>query len=612
MTTTTDNNNLDNEYEPFRSFFGDGLMYDLGKGPYKNKLKIFRELSVNGLDQYEHPDLANKVRPIVKIQLDPLRKKVIVIDYATGIEDMKDFLRIGTQDVSGFTGKQVGNKVSTRMTINERIVGKKHIGKAASIYGSETGTVEFFSNDGKAGYYLRAELVHGWKKFPNEIGDMVPFKRMSPTDAKPERGLMVVISAAYPEMTDIKRVEKELLYWLGLRIARGARIHLEDVTKPHSEHVLKKPEDLDTVENSHTEQEKLALTLASVKNDAGGSIRIRTCFKTCENPEYFNVTMYCSQIRVTEVHYDYKVTGWYENPALSLNTGRDDIVDDDDVGVWRENVEKIDAYIGSHFEKIEKGAKDEKPRKESPSMNKIANNIQQIIAKQFGRLAKEVQGIKTDCLTKGPQTENIVEDNPNVKEKRIVEKEPFMTNVEFRNGGGNTADNINATTKGPGRKLGTGLTETPVETPGGARDKTGQGEDSNKKVVVESEKETNRNAYRVKTELQVERKVATKPQIRVIVQKDERNPSPAFVADDSGGIILIIVNSRYPVMVRAWDDMTNRSKRFLPLLVRALLDWNFANNPDMSRDKYNEMFDQTYRGALEVEMGLATATEELT
>ena len=345
---------------------GEGLLYQVTKGAYKNRFVTFRELIINALDQYEHEDLVKqKTRPVIRVELDRVRREIFIKDYATGIEDIKDFLRMGTLDSTGHTGKKVGNQVSTRYTPHDAIKGKKHIGKGSSVFASESGEVEFYSNDGKIGYFLKTKGL-AWVRYEDEVGNKVSFKRMVATEAKPERGLTVKILNAYPELLVMERVENAIVDWLGLRIARGAKIYLIDKLEPEKVKQLQKPKDLKTIEDKHNPIDALALTLKSGK-------KIKTCLDPEEKPEYLNLTVYVNGVKVKKIHFPYKVKGWVDDPELVENISRDDFIEDDELGAYAEFKDKVEPYIAKYFDRLGTSEDGKKEKSESKSLSKAAS-----------------------------------------------------------------------------------------------------------------------------------------------------------------------------------------------------------------------------------------------
>jgi hypothetical protein len=139
----------------------------------------------------------------------------MIVDGLTGIKDMNEFISIGTEYPTRDSGKVVGDQISSYENIHPVIVGQKHFGKLSCLFASETGNVEFFSNNGKNGNYLHVDY-EGWEQF--DYGH--PFKTIDKAEALPHAGLKVVIRDAKPECLKIKSLANELSKWFGLLLRR--------------------------------------------------------------------------------------------------------------------------------------------------------------------------------------------------------------------------------------------------------------------------------------------------------------------------------------------------------------------------------------------------------
>ena len=137
----------------------DGIIRELAK--YKTRFACVREIGCNTLDQHEYEQAKHKLK-ILNIRVDKLRKTIEFEDYATGILNIDEFVAVGNATTDKSSGKKVGCSI-----------GEKHIGKLSCIHASETGEVEFYSNNGEIGYELHMNL-EGWESF----GQSLPFKYM--------------------------------------------------------------------------------------------------------------------------------------------------------------------------------------------------------------------------------------------------------------------------------------------------------------------------------------------------------------------------------------------------------------------------------------------------
>lgn len=572
--------------EPFRT--GEGILYETLKSAYKNRFATYRELIVNALDQYEHKDLKGKTKPVVIVRLDTLRHAIWIHDDATGIEDIKDFLRFGTIDATGHTGKKVGDEVSSRMNINEDIAGMKHLGKGSAVFASKTGTVEFWSNNGNRGYYLKTNTL-SWIKY-HEEAEPLPYVIMNLSELpsfRQTKGLTVRISDVYPELLNCGRVETEIVRWLKLRIARGARIYLEDVNNPEKNKRLEKPKDFDTTENA-------ASPILILKSGR----RIRTCLRAAEKPPYLNVEVYVRQIWVKDIHMKYKVTGWIENPELELSPGREEIVEDDDRGSYADHLDKLEPYMIANYEPLGVDGADDTKRKEDRDLNKLVNSLQERFAAMFPTYSKNVVSIETQAIKDTTQLPGNIQNAEGYKQRIEREKEPFMENVKYVNGGGN-GPTEKVITKGPGHKRGRinpGLSESTDPN----AESNALGDDPKHKIVVQADEETKRNAYRIKTISQIETTVPAAPRIKVKPDPREHDERNVFVDDRDVEGRWIIVNMAKPLMRESWDSgPKNRWDQLAPFIVKAQVNFN-CSDKEVDRATYERMLDVMYEGLLEI------------
>jgi hypothetical protein len=571
--------------EPFKA--GEGVLYEALKSAYKNRFATDRELIVNALDQYTHKDLKGTVKPVVIVRLDRLRNAIWIHDDATGIEDIRDFLRFGTVDATGYTGKKVGDEVSTRMNINEEIAGMKHLGKGSAVFASKTGTVEFWSNNNKRGYYLKTKWL-SWVKY-HEEAEPLPYVIMNISELpsfRQSKGLTVRISDVHPELLNFERVETEIVRWLKLRIARGARIYLEDVNNPEKNKRLEKPKDFDTTENPASPM----LILKSGR-------RIRTCFKSTEKPPYLNVGVYVRQIWVKDIHMKYKVSGWFENPELELSPGREEIVEDDENGNYVDHLDKLEPYMLANYEPLGVDGADDTKRKEDRDLNKLVNSLQERFAAMFPTYSKNVVSMETQTIKDTTQLPANIQNAEGYKETIEREKEPFMKNVKYVNGGGEGSITQPCITKGPGRKGGKINPASVLTDPDGDN---GIGDDPIHKVVVQAEEETGRDAYRLKTISQIETTVPAAPRIKVKPDAREDDERNVFVDDRDVEGRWIIVNMAKPLMRESWDSgPKNRWDQLAPFIVKAQVNFN-CSDKEVDRTTYERMLDVMYEALLEI------------
>jgi hypothetical protein len=61
---------------------------------------------------------------------------------------MNEFISIGIEYATRDSGKIVGDQISSYENIHPEIIGQKHFGKLSCLFASETGNIEFHSNNG--------------------------------------------------------------------------------------------------------------------------------------------------------------------------------------------------------------------------------------------------------------------------------------------------------------------------------------------------------------------------------------------------------------------------------------------------------------------------------
>ena len=186
----------------------------------KDELAFDREVISNIRDQLRHPNSTGK-KPIARIYVHKLRRQVVIIDELTGIMDMEDFTGIGTETTSRESGKTVGDETNSYENINPEITGQKHFGKLSCLYASKTGEVEFYSNNGQNGHYLKCNY-EGWDLFdslgnPTDRDYGLTFKTIDRNEALPHVGLKIVIGRCKGRLFEDKQIRecnKEMVQYL--------------------------------------------------------------------------------------------------------------------------------------------------------------------------------------------------------------------------------------------------------------------------------------------------------------------------------------------------------------------------------------------------------------
>ena len=108
-----------------------GGIYELAH-MYKSPFAWARETVSNVRDQAVHPN-ADGRRPIARIYVSKLRRRIEIIDDLTGIIDFDDFIAVGTEKAYRTSGKIVGDRISSYDHVDPDIGGNKHVGKLSCL-----------------------------------------------------------------------------------------------------------------------------------------------------------------------------------------------------------------------------------------------------------------------------------------------------------------------------------------------------------------------------------------------------------------------------------------------------------------------------------------------
>ena len=338
---------------------------------YSNPLAYARETCSNAIDQSMHPDSVGK-HIHVKFYVHKLKRMIEVVDNLTGITDMKEFISIGTEYATRYSGKIVGDQISSYENIHPVIIGQKHFGKLSCLFASETGNVEFFSNNGKNGNYLHADY-EGWEEFEYEL----PFKTIDKAEALPHIGFKVVIQDAKPECLKIKLLENALSRWFGLLLKRHKIIiELIDVDNSNRTIHVNSPADLDT--RGERTDDSLGMT-------RGGNIRVNLV-ETDEPSLTPNIDIYQKEIYVCSIKLPYLVKGYAIYNGLELVPNRENYKDNPEFS------SKLNGYLSMHF-KIEYVPKRPKlERNELKQMHEILREVLTTISQIHGNYLPDLIG----------------------------------------------------------------------------------------------------------------------------------------------------------------------------------------------------------------------------
>ncbi|HZO11406.1 MAG TPA: hypothetical protein VFB48_04750, partial [Nitrososphaeraceae archaeon] len=317
---------------------GSGIITEVGKYAYKKPMDIYREVVANALDQY-NPSEKDKIVEI-KLNVAP-DKDIEIIDHATGIQDYNDFIKAGSDE-----GKKIGERVSSYTRINPDIVGQKHIGKISFLFASEKEIVEFHSNNGEVGMIL----------VMRKAGFEPPIHKDS-TKILPHKGMKVVIKNARKEVLNEKTIRDYLAKVFAIRIARGARILVNNLQ-------VYKPIDFDC---SHETE----LFRLDIVDNQGNPIIVRGQLNQTAKPKSNNIDIYVKHVFVESENFEYQVQGWINVDHFELEIGRNRVYED--YRIYPEFKKKFFEYLDSNFDKTTKPV--EKEIKGIKQLEEMAVNL---------------------------------------------------------------------------------------------------------------------------------------------------------------------------------------------------------------------------------------------
>lgn len=206
----------------------------------------------------------------------------MIEDWGTGIEDFERFKHIAIGD------KIVDGRVSSYEIIDENIIGQKGLGKLSLLNLSSIATVEFYSHSKKVGMkiVMTDELDGFTCQYLNNI------------DALPHPGVKVVIKQARKKLITEGELIKYLSKVFPIRIAKGAKIFVNDNRVP-------KPEGFDSRE--------YPLFQLDEETWVKGNLRV------VEKPQLNNLDIFVKNVYVDSKGFDFKVEGWLNYNKLQLD-----------------------------------------------------------------------------------------------------------------------------------------------------------------------------------------------------------------------------------------------------------------------------------------------------
>jgi hypothetical protein len=281
-----------------------GLILELAK--YEDELAFIRETISNILDQLQHPNAKGK-KAVAKIYVRKGIGKVEIVDDLTGIIDIEDFTAIGTEEPTKESGKTVGEEKNSYANINPDIIGQKHLGKLSCMYASKTGIVEYFSNNGQNGHYLKCDYT-GWDKFEHGL----PFKVIDRNEALRHIGLKVVINDAKDDCLSVRKLENAVKKWFSILLKKKkVEVQIIDVDNRFKTTIVQADADFKT--DGETTDDTLAMPY-------GGNIRVN--LKPLDRPSLKNnIAVYHKEIFVKTIKVAALCEGYvnWNGHELSIN-----------------------------------------------------------------------------------------------------------------------------------------------------------------------------------------------------------------------------------------------------------------------------------------------------
>ena len=264
---------------------GTDIIYELAVRLYPSPLEPFREAISNALDEG-----TNKIEMYVSDQ------EIIVEDWGGGIVDIENFSKFGQASKAGLGGE---------------IIGQKGLGKLSLLRFGEY--VNFRTNNGETGMNIKMTP----KDFEYDIKSANKFLD--------HKGVRIII----PKPKGIPPTDELSIYLkkiFGLRIAKGAEIIFNGVKlrfnlKINSKEtfLFRLPKNIDVTGNLKEDKKGLG-----------------------------NADIYIRHVFVTSLMVDpeRKFSGWINCNELIPTTSRNDIIRDNDKGVFSDLLDHLKQYVG--------------------------------------------------------------------------------------------------------------------------------------------------------------------------------------------------------------------------------------------------------------------------
>lgn len=329
---------------------GTDIIYELAVRLYPSSLEPFREAISNALD--EGTD---------KVEIQASNQEIIVEDWGGGINDVENFSKFGEASKAGLGGE---------------IIGQKGLGKLSLLrFGDK---VNFRTSNGKYGI----DIVMSPKDFEYNIGAVNEFLD--------HQGTRIIIPnpRGVPPTDDLSNYLKKAF---GLRIAKGTKIILNGVT-------LEATSKIDP-------SEKFLFRLTGGKTDISGNLKE-------DKKGHGSADIYIRHVFVTSVLVDpeRKFSGWVNCNELIPTTSRNDVVRDNDGGMFYDFLGHLKQYVRRFPKTEEEITKDEEL---------LGNELNKMLKNYLSELKLLPQGM----ILIGRGDESTLDKQDKLRgKKRIVEK----------------------------------------------------------------------------------------------------------------------------------------------------------------------------------------------
>ena len=334
---------------------GTDIIYELAVRLYPSSLEPFRESISNALDEGTN-----------KVDLQVSNQEIIVEDWGGGIDDIENFSKFGEASKAGLGGE---------------IIGQKGLGKLSLLRFGEK--VNFRTNNGEIGM----DIIMTPKDFEYDIKAASRFVD--------HQGTRVIIPnpKGIPPIDELATYLKKVF---GLRIAKGAEIFLNGAKLEASSKIDPK--------------EKFLFRLSEGKIDVTGNLNE-------DKKGHGNADVYIRHVFVTSLLVDpeRKFSGWVNCNELIPTTSRNDIVRDNDRGVFYDFLDHLKQYARRFPKTEEEITRDEEL---------LGNELNKLLKNFLSEMKILPQG--TILIGRGNESSLDKQNKPNKKEripKKISEEE---------------------------------------------------------------------------------------------------------------------------------------------------------------------------------------------